>query len=320
MLTYVKGSKESGEVEQALAMLMSVAYNTKTNYRLIQRVINPLLGKYVVFVDCLDGYAVPLDFLSNQEHRRRILVEIVRGASHMEYSTELVGMIEPLKLLLAYIGEMCGVALTLELYWFRGGVKIRIEKRSKESGQDNSSNGAIDCHRLVESVEKEIENWRWNSGAVAMPYNAAQLIALPYGPIIDYVYARKENSPKCEGSWKDLGLCKILDPDYLGKVALAYRDHCMEGRECETEQRVCVNETWCRSRNEEYDVVCEDDIFMCILRQAPKIFRDWSIKFGVMGGTRAVVDGPLKGGSPLKTVRYILEPSPIIKILARSLI
>jgi len=319
MLTYVKGSKESGEVEQALAMLMSVAYNTKTNYRLIQSVVNPLLGKYVVFVDCLDGYAVPLDFLSNQEHRRRILVEIVRGASHMEYSTELVGMIEPLKLLLAYIGKMCGVALTPVLYRFRGGVKIRIEKGSKESGQD-SSNGAIDCLRLVELVEKEIENWRWNSGAVAGPYQAAQLIAVPYGPIIDYIYAREENSPKCEGSWKYLGLCKYLDPVYLGKVALAYRDHCMEGRECETEQRVCVNETWCRSRNVEYDVVCEDDIFKCILGQAPKIFRNWSIKCGVIVGTRAVVDGPLKGGSPLKTVRYILEPSPIIKILARSLI
>jgi len=320
MLTYVKGSKESGKVEQALAMLMSMAYNTKTNYRLIQRVINPLLGKYVVFVDCLDGYAVPLDFLSNQEDRRRILVEIVRGASHMEYSTELVGMIEPLKLLLAYIGEMCDVALTPELYWFRGGVKIRIDKGSKESGQDNSSNGAIGCRRLVELVEKEIENWRWNSGAVAMPYNAAQLIAVPYEPIRDYIYASEEKSPKCEGSWKDLGLCKYLDPDYLGKVALAYRDHCMKGKQCETEQRVCDNETWCRSRNVEYDVVCEDDIFKCILRQAPKIFRDWSIKFGVTGGIRAVVDGPLKGGSPLKTVRYILEPSPIIKILARSLI
>ncbi len=318
MLTYVKGSKESGGVEQALAMLMSMSYNTESNYRLIQRVVNPLLGKYEVFVGRLDGYAVPLDYLSNQEHRRKILVEIVRGASHMEYSTELVSMIKPLERLLAYIGIMCGVDLTLELYRFRGGVKIRIKKSSKESGQDNSSNGAILCRRLVELVEKEVENWRWNSGAVAMPYNAAQLIAVPCGPIIDYIFAREEKSPKCEGSWKDLGLCKYLDPDYLGKVALAYRNHCMEGKECETEQRVCVNETWCRSRNVEYDVVCEDDIFKCILRQAPKIFRDWSIKFGVTGGIRAVVDGPLKGGSPLKTVRYILEVPPIIKILARS--
>jgi hypothetical protein len=318
MHTYMKGSKKSGKVEQALAMLMSVSYNTESNYRLIQRVVNPLLGKYEVFVGRLDGYAVPLDYLSNQEHRRRILVEIARGAPHMEYSTELVGMIKPLERLLDYIGEMCNVILTPELYQFRGGVMIRIEINSKESGQDNSSNGAIDCRRLVELVKKEIESWRWNSGAVARPYNAVQLIAVPYGPIIDYINAREEKSPKCEGSWKDLGLCKYLDPDYLGKVALAYRDHCMEGRKCETEQRVCFNETWCRSKNVEYDVVCKGDIFECILGQAPKIFRDWSIKFGVTGGIRAVVDGPLKGGSPLKTVRYILEVPPIIKILARS--
>jgi|MonGeyMetagenome_1017769.scaffolds.fasta_scaffold16225_2 hypothetical protein len=314
MPTYVKGSKKSGGIEAALAILMSLPYNTESNCRLIQRVVNPLQRKYVVFVDRLDGYAVPLYFLSNYEHRRRSLVEIVRGAPHMDYYTELVGVIIPLKLLLDYIGEMSGVALSPVLYEFRGGVKIRIEKGSKESGQDNSSNGA-----LVE-VEKEIENWRWNSGAVAMPYRVAQLIVVPYEPIIDYIYAREEKSPKCEGLLEDLGLCKYLDPDYLGKVALAYRDYCMEGRECETEQRVCVNETWCRSRNVEYDVVWEGDIYKFILRQAQKISRDWSIKFGVIGGIRGVVDGPLKGGSPLKTVRYILEPSPIIKILARSLI
>jgi hypothetical protein len=317
MLTYVKGSKKSGKVELALAILMSLPYNTWRNYQLIQKVVNPLLRKYVVFVDRLDGYAVPLDFLSNHEHRRRSLVEIVRGAPHMEYHTELVGVAEPLKHLLDYIGEMCDVALSPVLYEFRGGAKIRIEKGSKESGQDNSSNGAIDCLRLV---EKETENWTWNSGAVAMPYQPAQLIAVPYKPIIEYIYAHEEKSPKCEGLLKDLGLCKYLDPDYLGKVALAYRDHCIEGRGCETEQRVCVNETWCRSRNVEYDVVCEGDILKFILRQAPKIFRYWSIKFGVIGGIRGVVDGPLRGGSPLKTVRYILEPSPIVKILARSLI
>jgi hypothetical protein len=321
MPTYVKGSKKSGGIEAALAILMSLPYNTERSYRLIQRVVNPLQRKYVVFVDRLDGYAVPLYLLSNHELRRRSLFEIVRGASHINYYTEFVGVAESLKFLWNYVREICKVDQTLEFDVFRGSVKARIIEGSgqNESGQDNSSNGATGCRRL-DWVKKEIRIWVWNPGAVAMPYRAAQPVVMPYESIIKYIYTREWELLNNKGLLEDLGLWEFVDPDYLGKAALAYREYCIEGRECEAEQRVCVDEKWCRSRNVEYDVVWEGDIYKFILRQAPKIFRDWSTKFGVIGGIRVVVDGPLKGGSPLKTIQYILEPSPIIKILARSLI
>jgi hypothetical protein len=302
-------SEKLGHAYQALAISQILPYYTERDCQLIQKVAS-LLRSHEVFVNRLEGLAVPLHFLS--EHRRRSLVEIVRGAPHMDRYAELVGVIKPLELLLKAVANTCGVVLTPEFYKSRGGVKARIEW----SKQDNSSNGGIDCRRLDE-VKKEVENWVWNPGGVTTLYHPAQLITVPYEPIVKYIYAREE-LPKCEGSLEDLGLCKLLDPDYLVKATLAYREYCMEGGRCETLEKVCVDEKWCRNRNAEYDAIAGEGMYNYILHQSRRIFREWSTKFGVIGGIRVVFDDPYKGRFPLKTVRYILEPPPIIKILARS--
>ncbi len=70
---------------------------------------------------------------------------------------------------------------------------------------------------------------------------------------------------------KDLGLWDFLNPDYLEKAHLAYREHCIKGKECETVKRICVNEKWCRSSDvEDGSIAWDDNIYKIYIESSSK--------------------------------------------------
>jgi hypothetical protein len=291
------------------AIPMSLPYNTERNFRLLQSVASLLLRSREVIVYPLGDRVVPLHFLLNHEPRRGILVDIVSGAPYVNRYPGFVSIAKSLKHLWYNVRITCGV--DLEFYDSRGGcVKLRTRQYNSSNGQLNSSNGAVDCRRLDE-VERVTRNWAWNPGGEATPYYAAQFLAVPYEDIIEYIFdciSKHQESLKAQGLWD------YLNPDYLEKASLAYREHCIEGKECETVEWICVNEKWCRSSDVEDGAIALDgDIDKYILNRGPKIFRDLSSKVGVIGGLRVKIEDE----PPFKKVVYKIEPSPIVKILAR---
>jgi hypothetical protein len=291
----------------ALAIPMSLPYNTERNFRLLQSVASLLLRSREVIVYPLGDLVVPLHFLPNHEPRRGILVDIVSGAPYVNRYPGFVSIAKSLELLWYNVRITCGASF--EFYESRGGsVKARIIRHNSSNGQ-HTSNGAVDCRGLDE-VEEVTRNWAWNPGGEATPYYPAQFLAVPYEDIIEYIY---DCVSEHQGLLKDLGLWDYLNPDYLEKAHLAYREHCIEGKECETVEWICVNEKWCRSSDVEDGAIAWDgNIYKFILNQAPKIYRDLSSKVGVIAGLRVKIEDK----PPFKKIRYIVEPSPIVKIQA----